>query len=101
MEEPGGYGAEERWIFLMYVDYRSLKDVTIKDAYPIPNISSIFDRLAGAEIFTKLYADSGYHQIKMDENCIEKAAFLTNEVALKCVKMPFGFANGLATFRVL
>jgi hypothetical protein len=35
----------------MYVDYRSLNEVTIKNKYPLPRIDDLFDQLKGACVF--------------------------------------------------
>ncbi|WVZ89244.1 LOW QUALITY PROTEIN: hypothetical protein U9M48_035670 [Paspalum notatum var. saurae] len=36
------------------VDYRPLNAVTIKNKYPLPHIDILFDRLAGAKVFSKI-----------------------------------------------
>lgn len=36
----------------MCVDYRALKKVTIKNKYPIPMLTELFDRLSKASYFT-------------------------------------------------
>jgi hypothetical protein len=36
------------------VDYRPLKAVTIKNKYPLPRIDTLFDQLAGAQVFSKI-----------------------------------------------
>ena len=36
------------------VNYRKLNDITIKNRYPLSNISELQDRLSGAKIYTKL-----------------------------------------------
>lgn len=36
------------------IDYRGLNNITIKNKYPLPLISSAFEPLQGATVFTKL-----------------------------------------------
>jgi hypothetical protein len=38
----------------LYVDYRPLNAVTIKNKYPLPRIDILFDQLAGAKVFSKI-----------------------------------------------
>jgi hypothetical protein len=38
----------------MYVDYRSINEVTIKNKYPLPGIDDLVDQLKGACIFSKI-----------------------------------------------
>src|SRR5207244_10181060 len=47
----------------MAVDYRTLNEVTVKNKYLLPNIDILFDKLAGAKVFSKIDLRSGYHQI--------------------------------------
>ncbi|WVZ70973.1 LOW QUALITY PROTEIN: hypothetical protein U9M48_019600 [Paspalum notatum var. saurae] len=57
------------------VDYRPLNAVTIKNKYPLPHIDILFDRLAGAKVFSKIDPRSGYYQIKIRGEDIPKTAF--------------------------
>jgi len=45
------------------VDYRQLNKLTILDKYPLPLMSELRDRVAGATMFTKLDLKGSYHLI--------------------------------------
>ena len=51
----------------MCVDYRALNKVTVKNKYPIPNASNLFDQLFKASVFTKLDLRSRYWQLRIAE----------------------------------
>jgi hypothetical protein len=61
----------------MYVDYRSLNDVTVKNKYLLPRIKDLFNRMRGARVFSKIDLRSGYHQMKIRPSDIPKMAFST------------------------
>jgi hypothetical protein len=58
------------------VDYHPLNAVTIKNKYPLPHISILFDQLARAQVFSKIDLRSGYHQIKIRAEDIPKTALM-------------------------
>ncbi len=49
------------------IDYRGLNDITVKNRYPLPLMSSAFELLQGATIFTKLDLRSAYHLVRIRE----------------------------------
>ena len=59
------------------IDYRQLNKVTIKNRYPLPRIDDLMDQLVGARVFSKIDLRSGYHQIKVKDENMQKTAFKT------------------------
>jgi len=59
------------------IDYRELNKITIKNKYLLPRIDDLFDQLQGARVFFKIDLRSGYHQLKVKAEDVEKTAFRT------------------------
>lgn len=51
----------------LYIDYRGLNKVTVKNRYPLPLISELIDRLSKAKIFTKLDLRDAYYRLRIRE----------------------------------
>jgi hypothetical protein len=85
----------------MCVDYRSLKEVTIRNKYPLPRIDDLFDQLEGTCVFSKIDLRSGYHQLKIKASDIPKTAYITWYGLYEYTVMSFGFINALAYFMYL
>ncbi|XP_055913098.1 uncharacterized protein LOC129946788 [Eupeodes corollae] len=82
------------------VDYRKLNEVTDRDAYPLPFISAILDKLRNAKYLSSLDIKSAYWQIPMEKESRKYTAFTVPGRGLyQFCRMPFGLHNSPATWQ--
>jgi len=87
--------------YRVVVDFRKLNNITIGDAFPMPDITSILDQLGKAKYFSCLDLASGYHQIPIHPMDMEKTAFSTDKGHYEFKRMCFGLKGAPATFQRL
>ena len=83
------------------IDYRELNAITIRNTYPLPLMSSNFEPLLGATVFTKLDLRSAYHLVRIREGDEWKTAFKTPRGHYEYRVMPFGLTNAPSVFQAL
>ena len=81
-------------------DYRRINSWTIRNAYPLPLIQELIDKLHGAKYFTKLDLRNGYNNIRIKNGDQWKAAFKTARGLFEPTVMFFGLCNSPATFQM-
>ena len=83
-----------RW----FLDNRRLNNVTRRGVFPLPLIDDCLDTLSGNVWFSKLDANSAFHQIMIRPKDQRKTAFVTRYGLYDYVRMWFGLCNAPVTF---
>ena len=82
----------------LVIDYRKLNCNTVKDVYPLPNITDLLDQLGKCKYFSTIDLCSGFHQIEVEEEDREKTAFTVENGHWEFSRLPFGLSNSPRTF---
>lgn len=99
MASPFFFVAKKDGLLRPCQDYRYLNNGTIKNAYPLPLIQDLLDKLHGSQFFTKLDIRWGYNNIRIKDGDQWKAAFTTPRGLFEPTVMFFGLCNSPATFQ--
>ena len=83
----------------MCVDYRDLNRASPKDNFPLPHIDILVDNTANFALFSFMDGFSGYNQIKMAPEDMEKTTFVTLWGTFCYKVMSFGLKNAGATYQ--
>ena len=80
-----------------------MNEQTHKDAYPLPLVDEVQNRLSGSVIFSKLDLQSGYWQVPVDCVDQEKTAFCPGPgmELFQFTRMPFGLSGAPSSFQRL
>ena len=79
-------------------DYRTLNDITVKNATPLPLIPKLINKLQCSRYFTKFNIQWGYNNIHIKEGNKWKAAFKCSLGLFEPLVMTFRLCNTPATF---
>ena len=85
-------------ILRLWVDYRQLNKMTMKNKYLLPRIDDLFDQLKGASVFLKIDLRFGYHQLRMKDADVHKTTFRTRYGHYEFLVMPFRMTNAPKAF---
>jgi hypothetical protein len=85
----------------IFIDFKKLNKVTVKNMYHFPRIDDLFDQLRGTQIFSKIDLRSGFHQVRIKEKDIGKNSFKTRYGHYEFTMVPFGFSNAPVFFMCL
>ena len=65
----------------------------MKNKYPFPRITDLFNQFEGARVFFKIDLRSRYYQLRIKEHDVLKIAFRTCYGHYKLLVMSFGLTN--------
>lgn len=87
--------------YRLYVNYRALDALTMKDTFPIPIVDLLLGELKETTIYSKLDLRSFFHHIRVHHSDTEKTTFRTHQKYFEFMVMPFSLTNALATFQAI
>ena len=83
----------------MCIDYRKLNSVSKADAFPIPNMDKMLNKLQKTRYISILDLSQALNQILVAEQCRHLTAFVVPDKDIfEYVRMPFGLKGVPATF---
>ncbi|KAL7295098.1 hypothetical protein TKK_0011566 [Trichogramma kaykai] len=85
--------------YRMCIDFCELNKKTIKDAYPMPSLDTVLDKLRKARYISKIDLKAAYNQIPMERSSRRYTAFAVAGSGLwQFRRMPFGLVNAPMTW---
>lgn len=83
------------------MDFRALNSISTFDAYPIPRIDELIEKLGEAKYITTIDLTKGYWQVPLRKEDRKKTAFATADGLYEFTVLPFGLHGAPATFQRL
>ena len=84
----------------MVVDYsQTINRFTMLDAYPLPKIEEMVNKVAQYKMFSTLDMRSAYHQLEMNPFDKSYTAFEAGGKLYQFCRVPFGLTNAVACFQ--
>ena len=75
------------------VDLKPLNESVLREVYPLPKVDETLAQLAGATVFSKLDANSGFWQIPLSESSRLLTTFIAPTGRYCFNKLPFGISS--------
>ena len=84
----------------LVIDYsQTVNRFTQLDAYPLPKIDELVNKMATYRVYSTIDLKSAYHQIPIDESDRTYTAFEADGGLYQFTRVPFGVTNGVPCFQ--
>lgn len=83
------------------IDYRKVNSVTVPDAFPLPRVDDLIDKVGNAKYISKIDISKAYWQCPLSSESVPISAFVTPFGLFQWKYMSFGLRNAPATFSKL
>jgi len=84
----------------MVIDYsRTINKFTEQDAFPLPRMDDLAEKIAKHKFYTTIDLKSAYHQVPLLESDRIFTAFEANGKLYQFKRLPFGLTNAVACFQ--
>ena len=81
------------------VDLKPLNESVLREVHPLPKVNNSLAQLAGAPLFTKLDANSGFWQIPLSKQSCPLTTFITPFGRYHFNKLPFEISSAPEHFQ--
>ena len=81
------------------IDFRELNKHVVRERRQIPTFDEITAQIHGTSVFSVLDAESGFHQLELDEGSRSFTTFITHKGLFRFRRLPFGIASAPETFQ--
>ena len=81
------------------MDFQRLNESVLRETHPLPKVDHTLAQLAGATVFSKIDANSGFWQIPLKESSRELTTFITPFGRYQFNQMTFGITSAPEHFQ--
>ena len=81
------------------IDFTRLNEAVRRELHPLPKTEETLSELGTAKRFSKLDANSGYWQMKLEKESQELTTFITPFGRYMCKRLPFGISSAPEVFQ--
>ena len=83
------------------VDMRQANLAVIRERYPLPTADDVFAEISGAQVFSKLDFNMGFHQTELEEDSRDITTFASHQGLYRYKRLLFGITSAPKVYQHL